>query len=133
MSYQGGCYCKEVRYEIEGEPAMKGQCFCRECQYATGGDSLLVMGVMDAAFKVTKGELKGFQRKDLDNGVVREFCPSCGTQVVSRPPGGMVMVKVGTLDDPAAFGGPQMAIYTCDKQPYHHVPTDIPTFEKLPG
>ena len=46
---------------------------------------------------------------------------------------GMLLIKVGTLDDRSAFSGPQMAIYTCDAQPYHRVPTDIPTFEKLPG
>ena len=38
---------------------------------------------------------------------------------------------VGTLDDPSVFEGPQMAIYTCDAQKYHAVPTDIPTFEKM--
>jgi hypothetical protein len=41
-------------------------------------------------------------------------------------------VKVGTLDDPAVFGTPQMAIYTCDKQPFHVIPEGIPTFERRP-
>ena len=133
MKLEGGCYCKELRYEVEGEIGMKGQCFCRECQYTTGGDSLFVIGVPEDGFKVTSGELKSFQRKDLDNGVIREFCPNCGTQVASRPMPGMLLIKVGTLDDRSVFDGPQMAIYTCDAQPYHKIPTDIPTFEKLPS
>jgi hypothetical protein len=133
MKIEGGCYCKEVRYESTGEIGMKAQCFCRECQYITGGDSLLVLGVPEDGFKVTKGKLKGFKRSDLENGVTREFCPNCGTHITTRAMPGLVMIKVGTLDDPATFGGPQMAIFTCDKQPYHHVPTDIPTFEKMPG
>ena len=33
MKIEGGCYCKEVRYESTGEIGLKGQCFCRECQY----------------------------------------------------------------------------------------------------
>ena len=45
MSITGGCYCKQVRYEITGEIGMKIQCFCRECQYVTGGDSLLTFAV----------------------------------------------------------------------------------------
>ena len=46
---------------------------------------------------------------------------------------GAVMLKVGTLDDPSAFGGPQIAIYTSEKQSFHHVPSGIPSFEKFPG
>ena len=54
---------------------------------------------------------------------------------MSRAPGfaGVVMLKVGSLDDPAEFGGPEMVIYTCDKQPFHLVPEGVPTFERLPG
>ena len=133
MSITGGCYCKEVRYEAEGDALMKAQCFCRECQYITGGNSLLIMGVAEGGFKITQGELKGFKRTDIENGVTREFCPNCGTHVTTLGMPGMVMIKVGTLDDRSTFDGPQMAIYTCDKQPYHHVPSDIPTFDKLPG
>jgi hypothetical protein len=43
-----------------------------------------------------------------------------------------VNLKVGTLDDPALFGSPQMAIYTIDKQDFHAIPEGLPTFERLP-
>jgi hypothetical protein len=133
MKIEGGCYCKEVRYESDGEIGMRAQCFCRECQYITGGDSVLIMGVPEEGFRVTKGALKSFKRSDIENAVTREFCPNCGTHVTTRAMPGMVMIKIGTLDDPAIFEGPQMAIFTCDKQAYHRVPTDIPSFEKLPS
>jgi len=42
------------------------------------------------------------------------------------------LIKVGTLDDPSLFGSTQIAIYTIDKQPYHHVPEGMPAFERLP-
>jgi hypothetical protein len=52
---------------------------------------------------------------------------------VTRPPGlPAIVLKVGTLDDPSLFGSPQIAIYTIDKQPYHHVPEGMPSFERLP-
>jgi len=133
MKIEGGCYCKEVRYEAEGDPVLKGQCFCRECQYITGGDSVLIMGMPESGFKVTKGKLKGFKRTDIEKAVTREFCSNCGTHVSTRAMPGMVMLKVGTFDDPSIFEGPQMAIFTCDKQAYHRVPEDIPTFERMPG
>jgi hypothetical protein len=43
-----------------------------------------------------------------------------------------VILKIGTLDDPSLFGGPQMAIYTVDKQPFHQIPESLPAFERLP-
>lgn len=133
MKIEGGCYCKQVRYEAGDAFAMKAQCFCRECQYITGGDSLLIFGIPEASFRVTRGELKDFRRSDLENPVTRQFCPDCGTHVTSLAMPGMVLVKVGTLDDRALFDGPEMAIFTCDAQPYHRIPTEIPSFEKLPG
>ena len=46
---------------------------------------------------------------------------------------GVALLKVGTLDDPSVYGSPQMAIYTCDQQSFHHVPDGLPSFERLPG
>ena len=43
-----------------------------------------------------------------------------------------MILKVGALDDPALFGGPQMAIYTIDKQAFHQIPEGLPSFERLP-
>ena len=37
MKLEGGCYCKALRYEVDGDPVMKGLCHCRECQYISGG------------------------------------------------------------------------------------------------
>ena len=112
MSIEGGCYCKQIRYEVTGEMAMKAQCFCRECQYMTGGDSLLIFGVPTDAFQVKGGELKEFSRDDLENPVTRQFCPNCGTHIASIAMPGMVLVKVGTLDDRSKFDAPEMAIFT---------------------
>ncbi|MGE0845140.1 MAG: GFA family protein [Flavobacteriaceae bacterium] len=84
-------------------------------------------------FRYTKGEPKSFRRDDLENPVTREFCGRCGTHVLTRRPGlHEVVLKVGTLDDPKRFGGPQIAIFTEDIQPFHHVPEGVPAFEKLP-
>ena len=46
---------------------------------------------------------------------------------------GSVILKVGTLDDPGVFGAPQVAIFTVDKQSFHHIPDGIPSFERTPG
>jgi hypothetical protein len=135
MTLEGGCYCRSVRYRAEGEPVFKGQCHCRECQYISGGHPNVVMGMPEAGFTYTKGSARPYRRSDLERPVTREFCPECGTHLLSRAPGlpGTVLIKVGTLDDPKAFGKPQMVIFTIDKQGFHHVPEGVPTFERVPG
>jgi hypothetical protein len=134
MKLEGGCYCGQVRYKAEGDPMMKGQCHCRECQFISGGAPNMFIGMPIAGFSYTKGTPKTFTRTDLDRPVTREFCGNCGTPLTSRPPGfPAVIVKVGTLDDPKMFDGPAMAIYTIDKQSFHHIPSGIPAFERLPG
>ncbi len=135
MDVEGGCYCGAVRYRASGEPLFKGQCHCRECQYGSGGGPNFVMALPEANFDYTKGCAKGFTRSDLEGAVTRDFCPDCGTQLISRAPAlpGAVLIKVGTLDDPAVYEGPQMAIYTVDMQPFHVLPEGLPSFERMPN
>ena len=105
----------------------------RDSQYISGGSPNLFLLMPADGFRYTKGMPKQFTRNDLERAVTREFCAECGTHLITRRPGlKPVVLKVGTLDDPGLFGGPQIAIYTVDKQPYHHVPEGMPAFERLP-
>ncbi len=134
MQVEGGCYCGQVRYQAGGDALFKGLCYCRECQHIAGGSPNVVMGVPEAAFAYSKGAPKPFRRSDLENPVTREFCAECGTHLLTRAPGlpGVVILKVGTLDDPSVFGGPQMAIFTSEKQSFHQVPEGVKAFERGP-
>jgi hypothetical protein len=133
MKLEGGCYCGALRYVSESEPALKAQCHCRPCQYISGGGPNFFLLMPPAGFSYIKGAPKTFTRSDLENAVTREFCADCGTHIATRRPGlPMVILKVGTLDDPGLFGTPQMAIYTVDKQVFHQIPEGLPSFERLP-
>ena len=135
MELEGGCYCGAIRYKITGDAQLKGQCHCRECQYGSGGGANYFMVFGGDNFEYIQGKPKEFTRSDLESPVTRQFCGNCGTQLVSRAPGlpGAAILKAGTLDDPSQFGDPQMAIYTIDKQPFHHIPEGVPSFERSPS
>jgi len=133
MKLEGRCYCGNIRYVAEGDPLLQAQCHCRECQYITGGAPNTFIVMPAAGHRYTQGTPKAFTRSDLERAVTREFCPDCGTHLATKPPGRpVVVVKVGTLDDPAQYT-PQMAIFTVDKQPFHQIPEGMKTFERRPG
>ena len=134
MKITGGCYCGAVSYEIDGEPQASLQCHCRECQYISGGFPAALMLFSLESFRLTSGQMKQFSRSDLERPVTRHFCENCGTGVASETPNrpGSIVIKAGTFDDPSIFK-PAVAIYTCDKQAYHHVPDDMTVFDKRPG
>ena len=84
------------------------------------------------------GKARGFRGvefcSDLERPVTREFCPECGTHLSTAVPGmPAALLKVGTLDDPSLFGGPDMVIFTMDKQGYHQLPEGVPHFERGPN
>lgn len=134
MNFSGRCYCGDIAYQAEGEPLTRVQCHCRECQYLTGGSPNLVIAMPGAGFKFTRGQPAEFTRPDLDTPVTREFCAKCGTHLLTKSPRlpGVMLVKVGTMDEPAQFGEPAMAIYTKDSQPFHRIPEGVPAFEGAP-
>lgn len=135
MKIEGGCYCKAIRYQAEGDSMFNAQCHCRECQYLAGGSPNVFMAMPADGFRYTRGTPKTFTRSDIDNPVTREFCAECGTHLTTRSPNlpNGVILKVGTMDDPGQFPGPQVAIFCADKQTYHSVPAGIPEFDRLPG
>lgn len=95
----------------------------------------MFIGLEAGAFRYTRGEPRRFARADTSDAPAREFCAECGVHVASRSPkapGGLI-VKVGALDDPAAFEGPDMVFWAQEKQPFHLLPEDVTIFERLPG
>lgn len=132
---KGRCYCGAIRYEVTEAPAARGQCLCRECQYISGGGPNFFLLVPDTGFAITQGAPASFTRSDIETPRTRQFCPICGTHLTTLLPGrGLTVVKVGTLDDPAGdYGGPDMAIFMKDAQPFHVVAEGVTCHETRPG
>ena len=134
MALAGGCFCGALRYEISGEIPWRALCLCKTCQKISGGAGNLFVGIGASAFRYTRGEPRRFNRDGADTSPTREFCGECGVHIAARVaaiPQGLV-VKIGTLDDPSVFEGPNLVFWTREKQRFHVVPDGATAYETLP-
>lgn len=135
MTTTGGCACGAIRYEIASPPVFQFACHCRACQHSTGGSPTLWIIVPAAAFNVTKGEPRTYGSAGESGGQVhRAFCGACGSPLFSRLESSpeIVAVKVGGLDDPAAFQV-QADLWMSTAQPWHKAHEGAARFETNPG
>ena len=133
MTITGGCYCGAVRYETQGPLQFKGQCVCRTCQKLSGGLGNVFFVVGADGFRYIQGKPQTFQKQG--DTPSRDFCGTCGTHLTARShrAPAVVLIKVGSLDDPAIFDGPANVFWTSEKQAFHHLPPDVPAHARLPG
>lgn len=125
--------CGAVRYDILDTPRLVSRCYCNDCKKDTGTGHNTVVGVIEGKFHMT-GAVTHYARKGgsgLD--VVRSFCTRCGTTLTGRPAvmPGIVMVRAGTLDDPAKVT-PTRAIFASRAVHWDVPPADLPAFPEAP-
>ena len=127
----GGCLCGEIRYESDGEVVMPFLCHCQKCQKAGGSAFTAGFLVAKDSLQIIQGTPKGYSvTGDSGKSVTREFCSNCGSGLFSHleiAPS-MVVVKVGTLDDPSWFK-PAKHLWTESEMPWAHIEDDA---DRLP-
>lgn len=126
---EGGCLCREVRYQARGPIAETGYCHCRMCQLASGSPMLAFVTVPFATCVVVAGNPT--RRRSSDFGE-RWFCPSCGTPLgmrVDHQPD-TIDLTLTTLDDPE-MATPSFHIWTQSKPSWHEIGDDLPQFSKF--
>ncbi len=98
-TYQGGCHCGQVRYQVELELGEAITCNCSICS-KTG--SMLTF-VPAAQFKLLSGEAHLTDYLFNKQAIHHLFCDTCGIRSFARgdmPDGApMVAVNVRCLDD----------------------------------
>ena len=112
---------------------MKAQCHCRECQYITGGSPNMFVVMPPDGFRYTKGDPEAVfaqrPREAGDTRILRRMRHACRNAAAGVP---VVVIKGRHARRSRAQIMPQVAIYTVDKQPFHHIPDGMPSFERLP-
>lgn len=127
----GGCFCGEVRLEVQGPENYACFCHCESCQRAAGAPLVAWATYARDTFKVTNGEV---HRHVSSPGVTRGICRNCGTSLtyenVKRP--GEIDLTLNCLDDPTA---PELKahIWTEDAQPWMTFDDGLPVFERNAG
>ena len=121
---EGGCNCGAVRYKLAGTPVVTAQCHCRNCQRQSGSAFSVNLVVRRSEVETT-GELATYVDTDTLSGnpVYRRFCGHCGSPIFSdlSDSKGITIIKLGTLDDPAAFA-PAISVWTSTKLPWVDLP-----------
>src|SRR5438045_415882 len=123
----GGCACGSVRYVLTQPPLTVRVCWCRECQYLAAGNGSVNLRAARAAVKL-EGALSAWESTAASgNRVRRSFCPTCGTPVLSESSGmpDIVVIRVGTLDEPGAFA-PKQNIWTASAPGWACVDATLP-------
>jgi len=131
----GGCLCGAVRYSAAIEAVTATVCHCRDCQKFTGSAFATLVRAEKAAVKID-GTLKTFTSiGGSGNPILRHFCPECGSSIAEESGAaaraGIIILNVGTFDDPAA-AQPGREIFRDDGLGWVHVDGDIPRFAKRP-
>jgi hypothetical protein len=129
MHLTGGCLCGAVRYTSTGAPYRRFVCHCSDCKRSGGSAFHIGIAVPRTDFTVMSGELRAHVTKgDSGRTVTRSFCPNCGSGVFNEPEvwPDHVVIKVGTLDDPAAVA-PANELYARSRVPWVSIAVDKQT------
>jgi hypothetical protein len=114
----GGCQCGKIRYEITEVPQLVYTCHCTDCQHITSSAFSLGIALPEAAFRLTAGEPRTIERiPDSGRLNIRFVCPYCASWTHSKPRGGTIRFRAGTLDD-TSWLRPTRHIWTRSKQPW---------------
>ena len=133
--HEGGCLCRSIRYQVEGEPVRTTLCHCTFCQHVTGSAF-----VADALFPKEAVSIEGtFSTYDHESDqsgylITIQFCPRCGTtfgMTFERFPD-VQGIMIGTLDDPN-WPGIDKHQFTRSAFRWMQFPPEVPLFEDHPN
>lgn len=130
---EGGCACGAIRYKLTAEPLIVHACHCRDCQRLSGGAFALNIWIERNRVECGGAARLHSVTVPTGSGKPQEIfrCPDCGTALWSKyhaAPGDTVLVRAGTLDDPASVK-PDAHIFTRSKLPWFQLPEGVAAFD----
>ena len=77
-SFGGGCFCGDVRYEIDAGEYVCANCHCSMCRGVHAAPFVTWLVVPAAHFRYLAAQPSSFRSSAVGT---RFFCPRCGTQL----------------------------------------------------
>ena len=84
-SYQSGCFCGAVQFEVTGAPVAMGYCHCESCRHWSAGPVNAFTLWQPGAVKVTKGadNIATYNKTPVS---YRKWCKTCGGHLFTDHP-----------------------------------------------
>lgn len=101
-TFEGGCFCGAIRYQIRSAPLVSMLCHCQSCRRLAAAPAVGWLTFEHDQFVYLQGQPVLLRSSEA---VRREFCGKCGTHLTyqsDRYPD-EIDITTCTLDDPAAF------------------------------
>lgn len=100
--HEGGCLCSAIRFRITGEPLSSSVCHCATCRRANAAATVAWLTFDRSQLEILSGHPRVFRSSQ---GVVRQFCGTCGSQLLYETSAHPVLIDLTTasLDDPNLF------------------------------
>ena len=123
--------CGAVRFTAQGSPNWVAHCHCSDCRRANGAAFSTYVGFPQTAVRFNNDKPAGRQSSP---GVVRRFCPLCGTPVSyeSTRWADEVHLFVCTFDDPDWFA-PTVHVYVSEQVSWLRMADGLPSHLKTSG
>ncbi len=98
-SYEGSCFCGEVRFTVTGEPQAMGYCHCESCRHWSAGPVNAFTLWKPEALEITRGADKiGTYHKTPAS--YRKWCSSCGGHLFTdHPEAGLIDVYAAVIPE----------------------------------
>ncbi len=97
----GRCFCGAVTYRTSQLPKKVTTCYCRDCARAVGSPVTVWARFAARSFRFAGADPVRFESSP---GIVRTFCPRCGSSLTyHHADGEKIDVSASTLDTPERF------------------------------
>ena len=119
----GRCYCGATRIRATAPPAAVAYCHCTDCRRVTGAPVAAFAAFDNSVVTFSPNEGRAV---NVNPGVTRNFCETCGSALAGRydylP--GMVYIAVGLLDQADKFP-PELHAHFNNKLIWLHIQDDL--------
>ena len=122
--FTGRCYCGAHRIEAAGPPETVTYCHCADCKRVTASPLPAFAAFPEGTVTITP-DLQA--AKPVTPGVIRHFCPDCGSQLTARFDylTGQVYVPLGVLDQADQLA-PRFHCHSGSTLPWLYLDDDLP-------